>query len=141
MAADTAPTLQVSIRGAIELQRALGVAPAAIRRRMVKAMRLAARPAQARAAGAVHWSAPVTIRATRTGAKVGSAKLVPPIIEFGNKAVVGPGGKVAPHVRKLHKQPALIDAVEGTAELAAVIARQQLDVVLDEVLTAFGALR
>jgi hypothetical protein len=133
------PTFHLTIKGALGVQRAMGVAPKVIRARMVKAMRIAAQPAKARAEASVHWSGAVQIRATRTGARVGTSKLVPPIIEFGNKAVIGSGGKVAPHVRKLHRHPALIDAVEGTAPLAARIAEREVEVLMRELLTTYGA--
>lgn len=121
---------ELDIRGAEGLRRAMAAAPKQVRNHLRKAMRLAAQPAKARAEATVHWSDPVQIRPSGTGARVGTPKLVPPIIEFGNKAVVGSGGKVAPHVRKLNRKPALIDAVESTAPLAARLARAEVEKLL-----------
>lgn len=129
----------VEIDGVDQLAKAMRGAPPELRKRLTKAMRLAAGPARTRAAAAVAWSDRVTIRARRDGAAVGSPRLVPPIIEFGNKAVV-PAGKVRPHVRKLHRQPHLIDAVESQLPAAAAIADRELGALLDTLLARYGAL-
>lgn len=128
------PLARVTVEpeGFEQLRRVMIKAPPEIRKRATKAMRMAAGPAQAAASSAVHWSANVTIRARSAGAAVGTRELVPPIIEFGHKAVVSGGGVQAPHVRKLTPQPALIPAVEGQTPLARTIAERELGRLLDE---------
>lgn len=133
-------TITTKVDGVDQLARAMRKLPLETRKKLTKAMRLAARPAAARAEATVHWSDGVRIRARQTGAAVGSPAVVPPIIEFGNKAVIGPGGKVAPHVRKLHKKPALIDAVESTLPQTRELVEREMEAVLEEVLAAQGAL-
>lgn len=131
----------IRVDGVDQLARAMTKAPPEVRRELTKAMRRAAIPAQARASAVVHWSGPVRIRARNAGAAVGTEKVHPPIIEFGNKAVIGPGGKVAPHVRKLTRKPALIDAVESTVAEARDIADRELAQLLDRILAQEGVLR
>lgn len=130
-------TATVVVDGVDELDRAMRNAPPDLKRGLTKAMRLAAVPAKAHADATVHWTKGLTIRANRSGAAVGSPTVEAPIIEFGNKAVV-PGGKVAPHVRKLNRHPALIDAVEAHLHDAKDIAEHELAKVLDQVLARNG---
>jgi hypothetical protein len=134
-------TATVHVEGVDQLEAAMKDAPKDLRRGLTKAMRKAALPAKAHADATVAWSAPVLIKARAAGAAVGSNQLVPPIIEFGNKAVIGSGGKVAPHVRKLTRQPALIPAVEAHVHDAAAIAEHELEAVLEGVLARHGTLK
>jgi hypothetical protein len=129
-----AATVKVKVTGAREIKRQLRAMPLEVRKELTSAMRKAAIPAKARASAAVHWKGPVQVRARQGGAKVGSSKVYPPIIEFGNKAVIGPGGKVAPHVRKLHRKPALVEAVESTVGEARDIAEHEIQALLDRLI-------
>lgn len=133
-------TATIKVEGINELDRALSKAPPEIRKGLTRAMRLAAIPARAHADATIHWHRGLTIRARSSGAAVGSPTIEAPIIEFGNKAVIGPGKKVAPHVRKLTRHSALIVAVEAHVQDAKDIAEHELGKVLDDVLARNGVL-
>lgn len=132
----------IEVDGVDQLAAAMAHAPKELRRGLTKAMRKAAIPAKLTADATVAWSDGVRIRAQQSGAAVGSSGVVPPIIEFGNKAVVtGSAGVQAPHVRKLDRQPALIEAVESQLHHAQDIATYELELVLEKVLAQNRVLR
>lgn len=134
-------TATVHVEGVNQLEAAMKDAPKDLRRGLTKAMRKAAIPARAHADATVHWTKGLTIRARAAGAAVGSPTIEAPIIEFGNKAVIGSGGKVAPHIRKLNRHPALIAAVEAHVQDARDIAEYELELVLEQVLARHGTLK